>query len=516
MELTTFNQIILSIIFILLNGFFVLAEFGIVKVRHTQLNSLIIRGNRKAKITQEIINKLDYYLNACQLGITIASIGLGWIGEPVIAKIIESLLPGFLDESTLHIISFTIAFAIIAYLHIVIGELVPKSIAIRKPLSSALFSSVPLYIFSKILFLPLVILNKSSNMLLRVIGIPPEMTYHIAYSEEEFRSILSESQAQGTFSLNRLFLTENALNFGKLTVSGIMAPFEKLIVLYIDKPWEENLRIIKQYKRSRYPLCQGNKENILGFIHLKDIVISNLNLETPDSLRKILRPIFFVKSNMLLEDLLREFQKRKVQIALINSDKGQTTGFISFEDIVEELIGEVQDEFTTEVFVHLSDLISKKGVIADIGDIDKKEAVNRLIKKAAALYPEINEKEVSDEVWKREAMLSTAIGSELAIPHARVEISNTIIVFGRSKEGVEFNAPDKLPVKLIFLVLTSNSSPIMQLRILAKIAKVAESYIFRQKIMEAKNEDEILNVIRLADFSYSVETHTGNTTDLIT
>ncbi|OGF44727.1 MAG: hypothetical protein A2536_09270 [Candidatus Firestonebacteria bacterium RIFOXYD2_FULL_39_29] len=506
MELTTFNQIVLSVIFIFLNGFFVLAEFGIVKVRHTQLNSLIIRGNRKAKITQDIINKLDYYLNACQLGITIASIGLGWIGEPVIAGIIGSLLPGFLTEHALHIISFTVAFAIIAFLHIVIGELVPKSIAIRKPLSSALFSALPLYMFSKIFYLPLIILNKSSNMILRIIGVPPEMTYHIAYSEEEFRAILSESQQQGNFSLNRLFLTENALNFGKLTVSSIMVPFEKLIVLYIDKPWKENLIIIKQYKRSRYPLCQGNKGNILGYIHLKDIVISNLDTETPGILKQILRPIIFVMSNVLIEDLLREFQKSKAQIALINSDKGQTIGFLSFEDIVEELIGEVQDEFTTEVFVHLSDLIRKEGVIADMGDIDKKEAISILIDKAAVLYPELNKKELVDEVWRREAMLSTAIGSELAIPHARVDVSKTIIIFGRSKEGIDFNSFDKIPVKLIFLVITPVSTPIMQLRILAKIAKIAESYIFRQKLMEAKNEDDIYKVIGLTDFSYPVET----------
>ncbi|MCX5777515.1 MAG: CNNM domain-containing protein [Candidatus Firestonebacteria bacterium] len=507
MDLTVFSQMILSILLILLNGFFVLAEFGIVKVRHTQLNSLIIRGNRNAKITQEIISKLDYYLNACQLGITIASIGLGWIGEPVVARVIESLLPGLLSGNTLHVVSFAIAFAVIAYLHIVLGELVPKSIAIRKPLSSALYSAIPLYVFSKIFFLPLVILNRSSNLILRMIGVPPEMTYHIAYSEEEFRAILSESQEQGSFSLNRLFITENALNFGKITVSNIMTPIEKMAVLFTDIPWEENLKIIIQYKRSRYPLCQGDRNNILGFVHLKDILISNLKMETSDNLRNILRPIYYIKPNMLLEDLLREFQKRKIQIALINSDKGQAIGFLSFEDIVEELIGEVQDEFTTETFMHLSDLINKDGIVSDLGATSKKEAINILIKKAAVLYPELNEKELVDEVWKREAMLSTAIGRELAIPHARVAVSKSIIVFGRSKKGIDFSAPDQLPVKIIFLAITPSSTPIMQLRILAKIAKVSESSIFKQKLMEAKNEAAIFNVIRLADFSYPVETN---------
>ena len=505
MELAIISQIVLSILLILLNGFFVLAEFGIVKVRHSQLNSLISGGNRKAKVTQEIINKLDYYLNACQLGITIASIGLGWIGEPAIAAIIKSLIPDLFSESVLHIVSFSIAFAIIAFLHIVVGELVPKSIAIRKPLASALNSSLPLYTFAKIFSLPLFILNRSSNMILRIIGVPPEMTYHMSYSEEEFRAILSESQEQGNFSLNRLFITENALNFGKLTVFNIMAPFEKMAVLYIDIPWEENLKIIKQYKRSRYPVCQGDKNKIIGFIHLKDIVIMNLTLETSDNLRRILRPVFYAKPNILLEDLLREFQKRKAQLALINSDKGQTIGFITFENIVEELIGEVQDEFATEVFIHLSDVISKEGIISDVADTDKKGAIDSLIKKAAVLYPELNEKELSNEVWKREAMLSTAIGKEVAIPHARVEVSKPIVLFGRSKKGIDFDAPDKIPVKIIFFVITPVSIPMLQLRILAKIAKISESSIFRQKLKEAKTEDAVFKVIKLADFSYPVE-----------
>jgi PTS system nitrogen regulatory IIA component len=168
------------------------------------------------------------------------------------------------------------------------------------------------------------------------------------------------------------------------------------------------------------------------------------------------------------------------------------------------LIGEVQDEFATEEFIHLSNLIKKDGIITEFGKTNKRGAINKLIKKAVVLYPELNEKELSSEIWKRETMLSTAIGSEVAIPHARVEISNPIIIFGRSNEGIEFNAPDQLPVKLIFLVITPISTPKTQLRILAKIAKVVGSYIFKQKLMEAKDEEAIYKIIRLADFSYPI------------
>ena len=505
MELSTFNQILLSGFFIFLNGFFVLAEFGIVKVRNTQLSNLIIQGNRNAKITQEIINKLDYYLNACQLGITIASIGLGWIGEPVIAKLIKPLFSSYFTETAIHIISFATAFAMISFLHIVVGELVPKSIAIRKPLVSALFSAPPLYFFAKIFFLPLFILNRSSNMLLRIIGIPPEMTYHIAYTEEEFREILSESQTQGTFSLNRLFLTENVLNFGKLTVANIMTPINRMAVLYADKPWEENLATIRKYKRSRYPLCQGNNLNILGFIHLKDIVISNTGIQTSDSLKKIARPVFYIKPGMLLDELLRIFQKRKTHMALVNSYDGKLSGFLTLEDIIEELTGEIQDEFTTEEFIHLANLITRESIVMDLDDIDKKEALKILAGAAVSIYPKINETELSNEIWKREAMISTAIGNEIAIPHARLEVTEPLMIFGKSRTGIDFNAPDKVPVKLIFLVVTPVSTPIMQLRILAKIARSMESSIFKQKLLEAKTANDVLKVIRLGDFSYPAE-----------
>ena len=210
------------------------------------------------------------------------------------------------------------------------------------------------------------------------------------------------------------------------------------------------------------------------------------------------------------EDLLREFQKRKVHIALVKSDNDAITGFLSLEDIVEELIGEVQDEFATEEFIHLSDLINRDGVIPELGEVDKKEAIDRLIKKAAAVYPELNETELVREVWKREAMISTAIGNEMAIPHARVNLSKPVIIFAKSRAGIDFDSYDQLPVKLIFFIITPISAPIIQLRVLAKIAKAAESSIFRQKLIEAKTGDAILKVIRSADFSYSIESNKKN------
>ena len=505
MDMNIFYQILLSLFFIALNGFFVLAEFGIVKVRHTQLNDLVSRGNRKAKLAQEVTGKLDYYLNACQLGSTISSIGLGWIGEPVVAKAIEGLLPGIFADRVLHVISFLTAFAVISYLHIVLGELVPKSIAIRKPLLSALYSAPSLYYFAKVFFLPLTILNKSSNGILRLLGVPPEMSYHMAYSEEELRAILAESQSHGVFSLNRLFLTENALNFGKLTAANAMTSAEKIETLYADKPWEENNAIINRHKRTRYPVCQGSSDRILGYIHLKDFVTSGKDYKDNGGLKKILRPIFFIRPELPLEDLLREFQDKKAHIAIVRGGKDKVLGLVTFEDIIEELIGEVRDEFTAEAFTNLSDLIKPEGIITSLEEDSKEAILGKLASKAAEVYRGLHSDELLSEALKRESLISTAIGSGIAIPHARVEIQQPVVIFARSGSGLEFDAPDGLPVKLFFFVITPISTPVIQLRVLAKIAKVAESSIFRQKLLEAGNEEAIMNVIKTADRAYSIE-----------
>ncbi|MBI2338932.1 MAG: HlyC/CorC family transporter [Deltaproteobacteria bacterium] len=337
----------LALVFVALNAFFVAAEFAIVKIRATRLEILAQKGHPLARLSKKIVHDLDAYLSATQLGITLASLGLGWIGEPAFSLIIGGLLNFFgahLSEVTLRSASLMVAFLFISALHIVLGELVPKSIAIRTAEKVCLLVAVPLRVFYLVFFPFLWILNSLSNGILRMIRIQPIGGPARAHTEEELKLIVEDSLEEGTINVRKWLLLDNALEFSHKTVRSIMVPIERVVCFYLDESIGENLKRAKESGHTRFPLRESNKGKILGFVHMKD-VIWQLEHGEIINLFDLARPLLFFGEDKTLEAALIEFQTRKVHIAMVEKRPGQVTGMVTLENVIEELVGDIEDEF---------------------------------------------------------------------------------------------------------------------------------------------------------------------------
>lgn len=336
--------LILVLLLVFLNGFFVAAEFAMVKVRGTRIDSLVQQGHRRAGIARRLTTNLDAYLSACQLGITLASLGLGWIGEPTIAKWLEHTFRGSIPESLLHPIAFAIAFSIITVLHIVLGELMPKSLAIRKSEGVTLMTAWPLHLFYIVMYPGIWLLNGTANRLLRIFGIEPASETEPAHSEEEIRMLVAESNKSGHIDNTELTLVSNVFDFADKTAREIMIPRTEMVCLYADRPFEENMRIVIEEKHTRYPVCEADKDNIIGMVHIKDL----LELRDANDLRRFIRPIMKVPDSLPVSQLMKVLQRKRSYMAVLIDEYGGTAGLVTFEDIIEELVGEVHDEFDEE------------------------------------------------------------------------------------------------------------------------------------------------------------------------
>lgn len=342
--LPSIMSLILIGLLVLMNGFFVSAEFAMVKVRSSRIEALVEAGNRNAKYASNIIRNMDAYLSACQLGITLASLGLGWLGEPVIARLLEPVFTAFgLGPVYVHGISIVIAFVIITILHIVLGELAPKTMAIRKSEAITLWSAVLLTFFYKLMFPFIWALNGMANGLLRLFRMAPASELDDAHSEDEIRILMKESNKSGLIDNTELALVDNIFDFTDTTAREIMIPRTEMICLNANQSMLENMEIASESMRTRYPVYNGDKDHIIGFIHIKDLMRSQLT-ETIS----VIRPILAVPDTTLISDLLKRMQRSKTQIAVLIDEYGGTSGMVTLEDIMEEIVGEIQDEFDQE------------------------------------------------------------------------------------------------------------------------------------------------------------------------
>lgn len=339
------TSIILIIVLIFLNAFFVAAEFAMVKVRNSRIDALVQNGSRTAKYAQTIVNNLNAYLSACQLGITLTSLVLGWLGEPTVARILDPLLKGIgLNDVALHTISFLVSFSVITFLHITLGEQFPKTYAIRKSENVTLWISVPIIAFYKVMYPFNWILNSASNGLLRMSGIEPADEHESAHTEEEIRVLMKESNKSGLIDNTELALVDNIFEFAETTAREIMIPRTEMVCLYTNLSYEENREIAVVEMHTRYPVCETDKDNIVGFLHIKDLLRSS-ELEDISS---IVRPLTSIPESMQISQLLKLMQKQKTQMALLIDEYGGTSGLVTLEDIMEEIVGEIQDEFDEE------------------------------------------------------------------------------------------------------------------------------------------------------------------------
>jgi CBS domain containing-hemolysin-like protein len=334
---------------VILNAFFVASEFAIVKVRGSQLDALEAEGNLRAVFAKHVRTHLDAYLSATQLGITLASLALGWIGEQFLAHLIE---PAFIvanmhSHALVSTISITLAFLGITFLHIVFGELAPKYIAIGNPLSVSLALVRPLGGFY-ILFKPFIwVLNKSSNFFLqKLLRIKPVAGSELAHSEEELRLILDESEKSDEVSELGRDLLVNALDLRQRVVRDIMTPRGEVVFLDLEENFETNLKKAFESRHTRFPLCRGHLDNAVGLIHIKELM-PMMRDPQPDLMR-IKRELIPVPEMMSLEKLLNLFLTRHAHLAIVVDEYGGTVGMVTLENVLEEIVGDIQDEFDSE------------------------------------------------------------------------------------------------------------------------------------------------------------------------
>ena len=341
--------LLLAGLFVIANGFFVAAEFAIVKVRPTQLDELVAKGSSRARMARFLTKHLDAYLSATQLGITLASLALGWIGEPAFARILE---PFFLRYGTWapaisHTISTTVAFTLISVLHIVFGELAPKSIAIQRAVGTSLWIAHPLRFFYWLMFPAIWFLNGISNWILRLIGIRPASDHEMAHSQEELRMILAMSERAGVLSEENLEIIEGVFQFSRRTARQIMVPRTDVTVLSTTLSVEDNLEIIRTTRHTRYPLCEGDLDKTVGMVHVKDLFLAQLR-GPGRQLAELKRDVLFIPENTTVENVLRQFIENRTHLAIVVDEFGGASGIVSMENITEELFGQIQDEFDRE------------------------------------------------------------------------------------------------------------------------------------------------------------------------
>ena len=335
---------------VLLNGFFVAAEFAFVKIRDTQLEALVTRGHWRAKVARRIVHNLDATLSATQLGITLASLGLGWVGKPVFVSLLAPVLKYFnIDPAQADWLAFALGFTVITFLHIIVGELAPKSLAIQKPLESSLWIAQPLLWFYRAFYPIIWLLNHAAFWVLRLVGLRPVNEAELAHSEEEIRLILGQWRRHADGPTLGQDIALNAFGLRHRRAREVMRPRHEIVGLDTEATIDECLALALRTRYSRFPLCEGGSlDRTLGVVNAKDIVALRHEVRCGRDLALAARKIIFVPETAPLEKLLGLFLERKQHFALVVDEYGGTVGLVTLENVLEELVGPIEDEFDHE------------------------------------------------------------------------------------------------------------------------------------------------------------------------
>ena len=341
-------NIILLIIFLGLTGFFVAAEFAVVKIRKSRIDQLIDEGNKKAVIAKKVVSDLDYYLSACQLGITITAIGLGAFTKPYVKHLMYPIFEWLnTPETLMNVLSYGIALAVVSYLHVVIGEMAPKTLAIQFSEKMTLLLAPPLYYFGKVMYPFIQALNGTSRFLLRAVGVKAASEDQ-AYSEEELKIIMAQSFQGGEIDKQELEYMENVFAFDEHVVKDIMVPRTELVMIDKDMDTKEIVPLLDEHNYTRYPVVEENdKDRIIGFVNANKL-LSRIVTNREIILKDFLRPIPFVFEQAPIQDALLKMQEERVHIAIVIDEYGGTAGMLTMEDILEEIVGEIRDEFDAD------------------------------------------------------------------------------------------------------------------------------------------------------------------------
>jgi CBS domain containing-hemolysin-like protein len=340
---------------VFLNGFFVAAEFALVKVRSSQIDQLAEQGNWAARLTSKALDNIDAYLSASQVGITVASLALGWAIKEWVEPSIETVLHwvglrgGQLAVSGVSLTLVpVVAFTFVTFLHVALGEQAPKSLAIRSAKAIALWTAPPLVAIYIIFFPVIWLLNNASRLTLRLLGLGQTDSAELAHTEEELRHIVAESVAGGHLSRRERVMIENVLNLEEKTARRVMVPRPDIVYLSLGRPIEDNLRIARQAGHTRFPLCEDDLTTVIGMIHVKDLFRAGAASNGRPDLKRWARQVPFLPETLRLDLLLVEFQRNRVHLAMLIDEYGSVIGMVSLENVLEELVGPIQDEFDRE------------------------------------------------------------------------------------------------------------------------------------------------------------------------
>lgn len=367
------------VLLIALTAFFVAAEFAIVKMRSTRVDQLVAEGKPGARAAQRVTTHLDEYLSACQLGITITALGLGWIGEPTVERLLHPLFDRFaIADSLSSLLSFAIAFSIVTFLHVVVGELAPKTVAIQKAEAVTLLLAPPLIWFYRIMYPFIWVLNGSARFITGLFGLKMASEHDAVHTEEEWRMLLSESYKSGEINQNELRYVNNIFEFDERLAKEIMVPRTDMVSLPVDEPLSDVLAVIKEEKYTRYPVIEGDKDNVIGMVNFKEILsaaVKGKPLPEKEPLRPFVKPVIRVFENMLIHDLLLRMQKERIHMAVLIDEYGGTSGLVTVEDILEEIVGDIRDEYDTDEIAEVRKkaddhyVFSSRVLIGEVNDL---------------------------------------------------------------------------------------------------------------------------------------------------
>ncbi len=371
-------NLVLIAILIALTAFFVASEFAIVKVRSTRVDQLIEEGKVNAIQAKKVISNLDEYLSTCQLGITMTALGLGWIGEATVERILMPVFIQFnIPDSTSHVLSIVIAFSFITFIHVVVGELAPKTLAIQKAEKVTLLFARPLIGFNKLMYPFIWILNGSARLLTRMFGLKAVTEHDIAHSEEELRIIVSESYKSGEINQSEFKYVNKIFEFDDRIAKEVMVPRTEIATLSKKDTIQEFLKILSEEKYTRYPVIDGDKDHVIGMVNIKELFTQMVDksYQSTQTIESYIRPIIRVIDSIPIHDLLLKMQKERIHMAILMDEYGGTSGLVTVEDILEEIVGDIRDEFDLDEIPDIRKIkedhfiIDAKVLISEVNDL---------------------------------------------------------------------------------------------------------------------------------------------------
>ena len=363
-------------ILIALTAFFVATEFAIVKVRSSRIDQLVAEGKKGALAAKKVTTHLDEYLSACQLGITVTALGLGWIGESTFAEILEPLFVRLsIGNALSHLIAFIISFLLVTFLHVVVGELAPKTVAIQKAELISLTFATPIIWFYRLLYPFIWLLNGSARLLTSIFGLKPASEHELAHSEEELRILMSESYKSGEINKNELAYVNNIFEFDERIAKEIMVPRTEMVTISVDNTFDEIMAILEEENYTRYPLVNGDKDNVIGLINIREFLTATIQNKQEIQLEEYMKPIIRVIETVPIRELLIKMQKERTHMAILLDEYGGTSGIVTAEDILEEIVGDIRDEFDEDEISDIRKIkdnhyiLNGKVLISEVNDL---------------------------------------------------------------------------------------------------------------------------------------------------